>query len=290
MGEAEGKGMEPLRRIGLMVAAHNPEAQEAGEEILAWLQKRGYEAVLCAPGLEEGTDFPQVDLLVVLGGDGTLVATARGAAPFGIPVVGINFGGFGFLSQIPASERLQGLEAVLAGRCFLEERLMLRAELWRGGEMLSQGLALNDVVIGKSAIARMMRLRVFVGATYIATYPADGLIVATPTGSTAYSLSAGGPIVHPSLEVVILTPICPHTLYSRPLVISPKEPLRIFIEPRPGDEQEVLLSLDGQVGIPLRAHDEVRVHRAECKARLVVVGENAFYESLRGKLKWGYGT
>ncbi|HIE51841.1 MAG TPA: NAD(+) kinase [Armatimonadetes bacterium] len=284
-----------MQTIGVMAATHRVPALEAARRLVQWLQSQRRQVLLEAetaealgvPELAVAEVYAQADLLIVLGGDGSLVAAARATAPFGTPVVGVNFGRVGFLSQISAEEMEVHLAAVLEGKGQIEERMLLQAELRRGGESRGEFLAANDVVIGRDGFSRLLRLTVWAGGAFLATYSADGLIIATPTGSTAYSLSAGGPIVAPAVESILLTPICPHTLSTRPLVLSPREVLRIRVEPHGKPPPGARLTVDGQVECDLQPEDELSVRRAECRARLVTFGGEAFYKSLRRKLKWG---
>lgn len=226
--------------------------------------------------------FEGCKMLFVLGGDGTLLRSARAVAPMGVPVIGVNAGHLGFLSVTEAGEVMQHLPDIMAGKCVVEERLMLEARVWRGGRELKRFLVLNDAVVARGPRARMVQLDIEVAGTLAQAYPADGVIIATPTGSTAYSLSAGGPIISPKLDVMIITPICPHTTANtRPLVVSPDEGCRIHIGDRRGDVQ---LTVDGQWGYALRAGDTVTVQRGEIVARLVRLPGYKFYSVLRRKL------
>lgn len=226
----------------------------------------------------------ETDLLLVLGGDGTLLSAAREVAPRGKPVLPINMGSLGFLTSFTLEELYPALEETLAGRLVASERVMLKAELVRKGIVLQEQCVLNDVVINKGALARMTELRLSLDGGFVCRYRADGLIVATPTGSTAYSLSAGGPIVHPSVEAIIITPICPHTLSDRPLVVRDSCVVELnLIE----TADSVYLTLDGQTGMKLESGDQVRITRAAEKLRLIQPPRKSYYEILRSKLKWG---
>ena len=228
----------------------------------------------------------RADVFVVFGGDGTILAAAREAAPRGIPILGVNLGGFGFLAEVSDAQATEALDPLLAGDYHLDERMMLRAEVRRDGRPLREFLALNDIVVTKSGYARLLRVHASVNDTPLATYGADGLIVATPTGSTAYSLSAGGPIVHPSVPAMVVTPICPHTLTARAVVISADDVVAVRLGPA-GARPPAILTVDGQEGITLAADDEVRVERSPHRARLIRFGAEAFYTVLRSKLGWG---
>jgi NAD+ kinase len=223
-------------------------------------------------------------LLLVLGGDGTLLAAARLAGPRGIPILPINMGSLGFLTSFTLEELYPVLEDTLAGRSSVSQRVMLRVELERAGKVIETQGVLNEAVINKGALARMIELELTVDADFVCRYRADGLIVATPTGSTAYSLSAGGPIVHPTVESFIITPICPHTLSDRPLVIRDSSSIEMKLS---GNTESVFLTIDGQRGIPLQSTDRVRISRAKELLKLIQPPKKSYFEILRNKLKWG---
>ena len=224
------------------------------------------------------------DLLLVLGGDGTLLSAAREAAPRGIPILPINLGSLGFLTSFTLQELYPVLEETLAGHLAASERVMLHAALIRDGKTLDDQLVLNEVVINKGALARMIEIKLTIDQDFVCRYRADGLIVATPTGSTAYSLSAGGPIVHPNVESIIVTPICPHTLSDRPLVVGDKCCVEMNLV---GPAESVYLTLDGQKGVQMQSGDRVRIFRAEQRLKLIQPKRKSYYEILRNKLKWG---
>lgn len=232
----------------------------------------------------------RVEMLVVFGGDGTILHAARQAAPAGIPILGVNLGGFGFLAEVHDRAVDDALLRVLAGDYRVDERMMLQGQVCRRGggdageRVVRELLALNDVVVTKSGYARLLRIRTEINEEHLATHLADGLIVATPTGSTAYSLSAGGPILHPDLQAIVLTPICAHTLNARAVVLSADEAITIRVEPTGAPS---VLTVDGQEGEPLEPDDIVRVARAACRTRLVRLGRTGFYRLLRDKLAWG---
>jgi NAD+ kinase len=259
-----------------------------------WLHKRGIQA-LCdnqtASALGEtacGSTRDQVaaqsDLILVLGGDGTLLAAAREAAVRGVPILPINLGSLGFLTSFTLEELYPALEETLAGHLTASERVMLLATLLRDGKTSEQQCVLNDAVINKGALARMIELRLFIDGDSVCRYRSDGLIVATPTGSTAYSLSAGGPIVHPQVESIVITPICPHTLSDRPLVVRDSSLIELTVV---GDAESTYLTLDGQKGVELTAGDRVQITRAEARLKLIQPPRKSYYEILRSKLKWG---
>lgn len=231
----------------------------------------------------------RADFAIALGGDGTMLRVAREVAPRGIPLLGVNIGTLGFLSGAELSELKRRLDAVLRGRFLVEERSMLSAEVLRGGRRVNgPDLALNEVVIRCGDQARAVSLATRSGERFVADFFGDGLIVATPTGSTAYALAAMGPIIDPALDVTLLAPICPHTLTQRPLIVPAHLPLTIRLGRRRADEvPRVLVSLDGRDGCELRVGDEVRVRRAETPLRLLLPPGRSFFEILRRKLKWG---
>jgi NAD+ kinase len=229
------------------------------------------------------------DFAIALGGDGTMLRVAREVAPRGIALLGVNFGNLGFLSGAEASEFKSQLDEVLAGRFTVEERSMLSTEVFRGGRRIfGPDSALNECVIRCGDQARAITLSTRSGERFVADYFGDGLIIATPTGSTAYSLAASGPIIDPSLDVTLVAPICPHTLTQRPLIVPANLPLTIRLGRRRIDEMpRVLVSLDGQNGCELKVGDEVRVMRAQTSLRLLMPAQRTFFEVLRRKLKWG---
>lgn len=224
------------------------------------------------------------DLLIVLGGDGTLLAAARVAAERRVPILPVNLGGLGFLTSVTREELYPLLEMVLAGKHHLSERVMLQAEVFRGGKRIETQRALNDAVLNKGAVARMIDLDLHIDGDFVSKYKADGLIFSTPTGSTAYSLSAGGPIIHPVVAAFVITPICPHTLSDRPLVVPDTAVIEVECL---AVGEAAHLTLDGQIGIDLRPSDRVRVTKAAETIFLVRAPSKTYYEVLRNKLGWG---
>jgi len=284
-------------RVGIVAKSHLREATPHLTEIETWLAARGDEAVfetataaLMPPGNRKVADKPalvaDVDLVVVLGGDGTLLSVADcvAAADADVPILGVNFGSLGFLTEATLPELYPSLEAALDGQARVEQRLMLRATTIRGSASLAEHLALNDVVITKAARARMTDLSVSVGDEFVTRVKADGLIVATPTGSTAYNLAAGGPIVQPVVDAIVLTPIAPHMLTNRPIVIPASSLVRV--QPMMNERDEIYVTFDGQAGYQLQAGDEVRIQCAERRVRLLRPLKRSYFEVLRQKLKW----
>jgi NAD+ kinase len=291
--------MSSIERVGL-VAKHRLDAA-AGvlAELAGWLEARAIEPVFetdtaALAGLPAGRatwsrdDLPQnCHLIVVLGGDGTLIGTAGLVANAGvdIPIVGVNFGSLGFLTEITLPELYASLESVLSGTARIEERLMLRSRTLRDGEEYTDRLALNDEEITKSALSRIIDLAVTIGAAPVMRVRADGLIVASPTGSTAYNLAAGGPIVHPGVDAILLTPIAPHMLTNRPIVVPASDEIRV--QPAPGSSNdELFVTFDGQSGHPLLPGDIVVIRRAPRTAKLVRAATRTYFDVLRQKLKW----
>jgi NAD+ kinase len=283
--------LSPFQRIGIVAKAGSRDALDTANELAEWLRRRGLAAALDETSLRargrvgEAPAVPAVtyDLVVVLGGDGTLLAAARTLLP-GIPILGVNLGNLGFLTEINRGELYPAMVEVLEGRFSIEERSLFDVELRRQGGSPSRFRVLNDAVITKSALARIIELTLQVDGHLIARFRADGLIISTPTGSTAYNLSAGGPIVNPLLPVAVLTPICPHALSMRPIVVPDGAPIEVTLETR---REEVYLTLDGQEGTSLSYGDTVSLTRGAATVRLAKVSGRRFYESLRGKLRWG---
>jgi NAD+ kinase len=289
----------PVRRVGIVVKPGLTGASEVVQEIAAWLQSRHVEPIfepdagaLAGPAASGRTrDHDELaaaaDLVVVLGGDGTLLAMAGRIARAGVrvPMLAVNFGSLGFLTETTLPELYESLEAALAGKAPIEERVMLHATILREGAVLHEAPIVNDVVVTRGALSRMTDLSVSVDDQFVARFKADGLIIATATGSTAYNLSAGGPIVHPGVDALLLTPIAPHTLTNRPVVIPATSVLTVQPLAEEG-RQDVFATLDGQTGFSLVRDDVVRVQRAELPLRLVRPTTRSYFEVLRQKLKW----
>jgi NAD+ kinase len=279
------------RTIGI-VAKPDLEALEIVVELRKWLRERGVQVLLDGATAEKvhrvrgatPARLRKADLLVSVGGDGTLLQAAHMLGGAEVPIFGVNAGYLGFLTEISRARMYAVLEEVLDGQMSIEERMLLRVALQRDGGQILSGLVLNDAVVAKGALARISEVVCSVDGNEVARYRADGLIVATPTGSTAYSLSAGGPIVIPTLEAMILTPISPHALSQRPLVIPRTSEVRLAVSPRGGN---LYLTLDGQKGKPLRAGDVVVVREARRKVLLVRDPRLDFFGVLREKLGWG---
>jgi NAD+ kinase len=288
-----------LARVGIVARAELHEAAAHLADIAAWLEARGVRPVFetATAGLAHGTDrfecvekdaLPRlVDLVLVLGGDGTLLGMADriGAAGTRVPILGVNFGSLGFLTEITLPELFPALEEALAGRALIEERLMLRSETIRAGQPFADEIALNDVVVTRGARAPLIDLSVWVDEQFLMSVKADGLIVATPTGSTAYNLAVSGPIVHPHVDAFTITPIAPHTLTNRPIVIPASHTVKI--QPMVGDRYpDGYVTFDGQAGFQLLPGDLVSVRHAEQPLRLVRSRQRTYFDILRQKLKW----
>jgi NAD+ kinase len=283
-----------MRRIGLVARVDRPDAPAVARELTGWLVARGLEVVTdrdTAALLPEGATVVErislpgrVDLIVVLGGDGTLLSVARLVGAREVPILGVNLGGLGFLTATTLEALYPTLEAVLRGEYAVEDRMVLQAGLSRSGETLAEYQALNDVVIAKGALGRLIDLEVAIDGQMVTAYRADGLIIATPTGSTAYNLSAGGPILFPTMDAVVLTPICSHALTNRPIVLAATARLEVTLLT---DTPDVALSVDGHPGLPVTRKDVVRVGPAKSRIRLIRDAQKTYFQVLRTKLKWG---
>ena len=281
-----------MKRI-VLVVKKSDRAATVAEGLVSWLGRHGCEAVvdsaLPVSGVGEAAasevlDPTATDLGVVLGGDGTLLYAARTLGRHGVPLLGVNLGGLGFLTEISLDNMYPVLERVLNGDFELESRMMLSVEVLRDGSTAVRNTVLNDVVVNKGALARILELAVTVDKTPVISYRADGLIISTPTGSTAYNLSAGGPIVHPAHETIILTPICPFKLSNRPLILPAVATIEAAVDPEASD---VFLTSDGQVSFPLEPGDRILVQRSEAKLTLIKSPYQDYFEILRTKLGWG---
>ena len=288
-----------MKRIGIIAKQNKPEAVPIVRNVMEWLQPKKIEVYIeeemetlltpHPPGTNlyvvEKKEIPShVEMIIVLGGDGTLLSVARLVGDREVPILGVNLGGLGFLTEITLEELYRVLERVIQGDFVTNERVVLNAAVIRRGERLAEFVVLNDAVINKGALARIIDLETTINGEYLTTFKSDGLIISTPTGSTAYSLSAGGPIVYPSLHCMIITPICPHTLTNRPIVIPDDVKIRVFLKTK---QQEVILTLDGQQGFSLEHEDVVEIRKAEGRILLIKSPYRHYFELLREKLKWG---
>lgn len=283
-----------MKRVGIIAKVHTPNIQAILRELHQWLTERGIEVLFdqrTGRILENVEDISPkikiptlVDLIIVLGGDGTLLSVARLIGDSEVPILGINLGSLGFLTEVTLDEMYLSLEQIFRHEFSVTQRLLLNACVSREEEHIAEYSALNDVVITKSALARIVDLQICINGQDVTTYKADGLIIGTPTGSTAYNLAAGGPIVHPCMQALIMTPICPHTLTNRPVVLPDDSVIRITLK---SENEDVFLTLDGQVGFALRYQDTVQVEKAHHMIRLIQPPKRSYFEILRTKLKWG---
>lgn len=283
--------------VGIIYKNNFEPAKVEAERLEDWLADRGvatFSLEMSAKGmaagcLEEPTVIPaDVKFFVVLGGDGTLLGAARKVAIYGAPILGVNLGGLGFLTEITLKRLYPAVEMMLKGELETESRLMLETKVFRKHEEACRFLVLNDVVINKGALARIIDLDVFINDRFLTTFRADGLIVSTPTGSTAYNLSAGGPVLFPTIESFILTPICPFTLTNRPIILPDKHIVHIKLAKE--SEEKVSLTFDGQVGFDLFYGDKVMISKAAERIKLVKSPDQGYFEILREKLMWGGAT
>jgi len=291
--------MSSINRIGIVLKPNQPKALKTICELAVWLAERNIR-LFGGPEIERQRiehetgcaveEVPtnklagEVDLMLVLGGDGTMIATARLIGDQEVPVLGVNYGGLGYLTEFRIEELYGALEMILSGNYRLDKRVMLDVELQRNDKVITSNRVLNDVVINKSALARIIEIDVSFNHQFVSSFRADGLIVATPTGSTAYNLSAGGPIVFPSMNAMVLTPICPFTLSNRPLVVPDSGEIELTLKT---DNEEVALTLDGQVGCPMQVEDRVMIRKSRTTFNLIQPSNRNYFDVLRDKLRWG---
>ncbi len=289
----------PIKRVGIVVKPHQPDALQTICGVIQWLSERGIALVGgpeiereriehetgCAVEVLANPDLVgSVDLMLVLGGDGTMIATARMLGDREVPVLGVNYGGLGYLAEFRIEELYSALESILNGNYRLDTRVMLAVELIRGEQEVTRTRVLNDAVISKSALARIIEIEANLNQQFVNSFRADGLIVSTPTGSTAYNLSAGGPVIYPSMNAVVITPICPFTLSNRPIVVPDNAVIELSLKTR---NEDVALTLDGQVGFPLQAEDRVIIRKSKTAFNLVQPMNRNYFDVLRDKLRWG---
>jgi NAD+ kinase len=280
--------------IGIVCKSGRSELSRLLPELIAWLRQRGYEPLLDTQGGQYTADAPAVDLkdmpargpqlVIVLGGDGTLLSVAGIFAATGTPILSVNLGYLGFLTEVRLADLYTTLEGWQRGDCALDERAMLHAELWRNGALHSNHEALNDVVVSKAEMPRMGHFAVELNGRNVARFRADGVIVSTPTGSTAYTLAANGPILTPDVDALVVTPICPHLLTLRPIVLRGDAALTVRVD---DPYRSALLTVDGQLAGELHLGDEIHCRRSNHTVKLVRLSESGFFEALRGKLSWG---
>ena len=288
-----------IQRVGVVVKRHQPDALQTLCRLTEWLHQHGI-SLVGGPEIEreriehetgcavevvtEDQLAGSVDLILVLGGDGTMIATARMVGDTDVPVMGVNYGGLGYLAEFRIEELFPALESILRGEYKLEKRVMLAVELFRGEDNVSRNRVLNDVVINKSALARIIEIEAYLNRQFVNSFRADGLIVSTPTGSTAYNLSAGGPVIYPSMNAIVITPICPFTLSNRPIVVPDDAEIELRLKT---EEEEVALTLDGQVGFPLKVEDRVVIRKSQTTFNIVQPTNRNYFDVLRDKLRWG---
>jgi NAD+ kinase len=282
-----------IKTVGVVVKPNHKEAWQTACELSDWLAMRGIDLMgkphagteICDIQTAETEEFKSgVDLIVVLGGDGTMISAARLTGERETLVLGINYGSLGYLTEFRIEEMFPALEEILAGNYEVDPRVMLEVEHWRGDKRLDTGRVLNDVVINKAALARIIEIEVSLNQLYVNSFRADGLIVSTPTGSTAYNLSAGGPIIYPSMNAVVLTPICPFTLTNRPIVVPDTAEINLRLK---NESDGVVLTLDGQIGYSMQARDSVVIRKSRTTFNLVQPPNRNYFDVLRNKLKWG---
>lgn len=281
------------RSVAVMSKPAKPELTAILPELFAWFEKHQYDIVVDretaayvqAPRVVDRPEIASrpVDFAIVLGGDGTLLSAARVVAKADIPILGVNLGSLGFLTEIPLAELYEALEAIDEKRCAVETRSLLTCQLIRGGKTIASYDALNDVILNKASIARLAEFELYIDQIFVTKYRADGLIVSTPTGSTAYSMAAGGPILMPSVDAFVVTPISPHSLTHRALVVRDTAEIELVVS---AAEEEAYLSVDGQIGMPARDGDRVACRKSVHRVKLLRI-RKTFFEVLRTKLKWG---
>jgi NAD+ kinase len=282
-----------IRTVGIILKKQDARVRNVVSEVIPWLKSRGVEVLLdpaTADQCPANTDFAppeelvrRVEAVIVLGGDGTLLHAARLIGAHDVPILGVNLGSLGFLTEVKLDQMYAAFESLLSGQCRWEERVLLDIEVIRDGSVVAKYLALNDAVINKGALARIIELEICVNSQPVLFTRSDGLIVSTPTGSTAYSLAAGGPILYPTLDAFIIAPICPHSLTNRPLVIPDRDEVAIRLH----RGTDVMLTVDGQVGMPLHPQDNLKLRRAQSTLKLVLPFGSNFFTLLREKLRWG---
>lgn len=282
-----------MKTAAIISKPSKQELHQIVPEVLRWFVDRGYQVSMdeetavygsndrVVPRAKIGSLHP--DFVLVLGGDGTLLSAARAVSADNVPILGVNLGSLGFLTEVPISELYQTLEQIDACRCPVETRAMVECCLIRDGKCLETYFALNDVVVNKSAIARLVGFDLFIDENFVVQYKADGVIISTPTGSTAYSLAAGGPVLMPSVDAFVITPVCPHALTHRPLVVRDTADIQFVVNT---DGEQAFLTIDGQVGIPVQSGDHVQCRKAKHSVSLFRM-RRTFFDVLRNKLKWG---
>ena len=290
---ASSKPKSPGKIAAIISRPDRAEVAQIVPDLLGWLADHGYEVItdletsryasgkVAVPRSQLGSTH--LDLVIVLGGDGTLLSAARATAAIDVPLLGVNLGSLGFLTEVPPQALYTMLDAIVQGRAVIEHRSLMVCELLRGEDVRGSYLVFNDAVVNKTALARLNTYDLYIDKVFVSSYRADGMIVATPTGSTAYSLSAGGPVLMPSVNALVVTPVAPHALTHRPLVVPDSAEIEILLRT---EDEVAYLSLDGQPGLDLSDGDRVRCRRTQHQVNLFRTGNN-FFQVLRSKLKWG---
>ncbi len=282
-----------MKRIGIFAKRHHQDAIKLAGDVMTWLNERDVEVFVDEPLAVDmgdvkgypGRSIPAlVDLVIVLGGDGTLLSVARLVGELRTPILGVNLGSLGFLTEITRDELFPVLEQIVKGDFSVSERMRLDVFVRREGDLLGRYRVLNDIVINKGALARIIDMEACVDDDYLTTFKADGLIIATPTGTTAYNLAAGGPIIYPGLHCLVISPICPHTLTNRPIIVSDEAMIKVKVKFK---DEDVALTADGQEGMPLKGGDIVEVRKSRYATLLVKSPSKDYFEVLRTKLRWG---
>ncbi len=284
-----------MKTIGILTKPKFPDVKRIVKDLVAWLRERKTDplfdsttaALLGEPATAQKAQIAALsDMVLVLGGDGTMLNAARLVSERAVPILGVNMGGLGFLTEVSLEQLYPALERVFAHEFSLDERLMLQASIHRHGEDVARATVLNDVVVSKGTLARMIEIQITVDGQFVTSLRGDGVIVSTPTGSTAYSLSSGGPIMHPSVQALILTPICPHTLTHRPLLIPSYVTVEVTLTSR---DEGAMTTFDGQVVVSITQGDTVTIRASDHRTQLIRFPDRTYYEVLRKKLKWGDG-
>jgi len=280
------------KSVGMMVHRNRPEALHFAREVVGWLEAREISVRMDQAAADKlkmpvlactEEDWQNVEFIITLGGDGTILTAARQAAPCGIPILGVHMGRFGFIAETHPADLYENLEEILAGQVRIEERLMVRADIQRGEQCVYSGFGLNDAML-KTKMTQLLSLKTRIGGAHFATYAADGVVVSTPTGSTGYALSAGGPLIAPCVEAFVLAPICPHTLSARPIVIPSNETIEIEVET---DGHEVIFAIDGVEPISIETGDRIVVQQAPHRTKLIIVDHTTFYAKVRNRYLYG---
>lgn len=275
-----------MKTIGIVLKPDHPQGKAALEKLVEWLQQHGKEAILIDATKKDRSIPRSLDMVIVLGGDGTLLSAARSVEALDIPILGVNLGSLGFLTEVTFDELYPTLEKVFKNQYVLDPRLMLKSVIRRGKKEHPQPRVLNDIVVSHGTLAKLIRLEIIINDQFVTWLRADGLIVATATGSTAYSLASGGPIVHPSVDAIILTPISPHTLTNRPIIVPANVKVEVMLKTyEPGPH----VTLDGQEIFPLKGDDVIHIEPSERRLKLIQSPHRNYYQVLRQKLKWGEG-